>query len=164
MITIHQCEHCEKICRSYKHKLDHQKYVCHPSKQKQTTINISNLTINIGNNENTYSNNGDKKDYIYLIHEREFKRFNEPIYKFGKTVKLMNRMRNYPKNSDILLILKVENCDIMEKIILKKLRFNFKQRKDIGAEYFEGELYEIIKLICLEVTGINYCDNYDEAY
>jgi hypothetical protein len=87
--------------------------------------------------------------FIYLLREREFIKTNEPIFKFGKTKSsnASHRINSYPKDSEICYIEKVKNCDQLEKDILVKLRFNFDQRTDIGREYFEGKIEDILKLI-----------------
>lgn len=86
-------------------------------------------------------------EYIYLIREREFCRLNEPTYKIGKSKNIDSRIRQYPKNSELILIEKVKNCDKTELILLNLFRMNFQQRKEYGNEYFTGNPIEMRKLI-----------------
>ena len=86
--------------------------------------------------------------YIYLLKEREFIKTNENIYKLGKTKQNNeNRIKQYPKGSKLFLLKICYDCDKMENILLASFRKKFKQRKDIGREYFEGEYNDMIKNI-----------------
>ena len=86
-------------------------------------------------------------EYVYLIREREFCRLNEETYKIGKSKNIDNRMRQYPKNSELLLIEKVKNCDKIETLLINLFKINFQQRKEYGYEYFSGNSIEMRKLI-----------------
>ena len=85
------------------------------------------------------------KEYIYLLHEREFIRMNEPVYKIGKT-KQDNHSRffQYPKGSILLLQIICNDCGNNEKEIKKLFKDKYKQRKDYGNEYFEGDYNTMI--------------------
>jgi hypothetical protein len=92
--------------------------------------------------------------YIYLLKEREFIKTNEEIYKIGKTRQNNGeRFKQYPKGSILILQKICSDCDKMEKIILKKFKEQFKQRKDIGAEYFEGNCNDMCKEIEDTING-----------
>jgi hypothetical protein len=86
--------------------------------------------------------------YIYLLQEREFIKTKENIYKVGMTEKENHkRFNQYPKGSILLCQLICDNCKNIEKIVLKLFKQNFKQRKDIGNEYFEGDYKIMIDII-----------------
>jgi hypothetical protein len=93
-------------------------------------------------------------NYIYLLQEREFQKTKENIYKVGMTTKLNHeRFNQYPKGSILLFQIICKNSKYMETKIIKIYKEIFKQRKDIGNEYFEGSyksmidiIYSIIKL------------------
>jgi hypothetical protein len=95
-------------------------------------------------------------NYIYLLKEREFINSGEDVYKIGKTTQNNdNRFRQYPKNSILLFQSICSECSSIEKNIISKFCVEFKQRKDIGIEYFEGNfmlminyLLDIIKEDC----------------
>ncbi len=61
-------------------------------------------------------------------------------------------MSNYPKNSNIILTVSVVSN--VEKLCLLALRNSFIQRKDIGSEYFEGNITSIMR------TVLKCCDEY----
>lgn len=91
-------------------------------------------------------------EYIYLLHEREFLRLQQPIFKLGKTKQSHNkRMCGYPKGSQLLLQILSNNCDEDEKKLLALFRQQFKPRIDIGAEYFEGDRDQMIVSIVQNV-------------
>jgi hypothetical protein len=101
--------------------------------------------------------------YIYLLQEREFIKTNENIYKIGKTTQQNNeRFKQYPKGSILLLQSICSDCHLIEKELIKLFKENFKQRNDIGTEYFEGDLsnmiHTIIDLIKNDHLIINKCD------
>ena len=82
---------------------------------------------------------------LYMIQEREFINTSEPVYKVGKTTQTVNkRLICYPKGSELLFTLKVSDCHSSETGLLAALRANFKERKDIGREYFEGSWKEMM--------------------
>lgn len=52
-------------------------------------------------------------------------------------------MNKYPKCSKIIAVFPVSNNP--EQNIINKFKILFKQRQDVGIEYFEGNINEIIK-------------------
>lgn len=94
--------------------------------------------------------------YIYLLQEREFIKTKEYVYKVGMTTKENHeRFNQYPKGSVLLFQMICNNCKNMEKLVLKKFKETFKQRKDIGNEYFEGEYKDMIDIIYLTIKNNN---------
>ena len=94
--------------------------------------------------------------YIYLLQEREFIKTKECVYKVGMTKKENHeRFNQYPKGSVLLFQMICNNCKNMEKLVLKKFKETFKQRKDIGNEYFEGEYKDMIDIIYLTIKNNN---------
>lgn len=88
--------------------------------------------------------------YIYVLKEREFIRVNEPVYKVGCTEDIFKRTKQYPKGSQLLYCQAVNNCVEAERIALKlllTLESKFKQRRDIGREYFECKLHDMIHTV-----------------
>lgn len=89
-----------------------------------------------------------EQQYIYLLQEREFIRLNEKTYKIGKTKQPHNKgMNNYPIGSKLIFQILCDNCDELEKKLIKIFTKKFKQRDDYGKEYFEGEYTKMIKII-----------------
>jgi len=80
-------------------------------------------------------------NYVYLIREREFVRTNEQTYKLGKTTQLPNsRLAGYPKGSEVILFIDVQNCHLVEKNLIEQFNDLYKQKKEYGREYYEGDL------------------------
>ena len=76
---------------------------------------------------------------VYLLREREFLKTNENIYKIGRTTQINdNRIKQYPKGSELILLVTVDNCIFIENKIKILFKQKYTQRKDIGTEYFEG--------------------------
>jgi hypothetical protein len=79
----------------------------------------------------------------YIIQEREFIGTN--IYKQGKsTQENTKRPGQYPKGSKLHLYLNTPDCHFVEKENLNLFKEKYIHRKDIGEEYFEGDLEEMI--------------------
>ena len=90
---------------------------------------------------------------IYLIHEREFINKNESVIKIGRTNNIAKRFLQYPKGSRLVFSIYVNPTDLinMEKQLLYKFGGVFRARTDIGREYFEGDVNEMIKAIVEDV-------------
>jgi hypothetical protein len=99
-----------------------------------------------------------KLNYVYLI-EKYDSNTDETIYKFGKTTRdIIDRMREHCKTSKVLLVMEVDDCNNMEKNILKKLRQDNKITSmiDIGKEYFSCDnKYYITNLILQNIIELN---------
>ena len=93
-------------------------------------------------------------NYIYLLQEREFIKSKENIYKVGMTKKENHkRFNQYAKGSILLFQMICNNCKNIEKQIIKLFKENFKLRKDIGNEYFEGDYKSMIDAIYLTIKN-----------
>jgi hypothetical protein len=77
--------------------------------------------------------------HVYLIQEREFVKTGEPIYRLGGTVRIKQKCREFPTDSKIITILRVNDCVRAEKYLLTRFKERFVKRTDIGCEYFEGD-------------------------
>ena len=87
--------------------------------------------------------------YVYLIQEREFIKTKELVYKIGKTKQpSFARFMQYPKGSVLILQLSCNNCDKCEIEIIRTFKNKYKQRRDIGNEYFEGDYKTMLCDIC----------------
>jgi hypothetical protein len=81
-------------------------------------------------------------NYIYIIQEREYK--NTKIYKIGKTKqKNLTRIRNYSKDTNLILQTICFDCDKLERKIIELFKNKYIQKTDIGLEYFEGNIDEM---------------------
>lgn len=103
--------------------------------------------------------------YIYVIKEREFIKTNEQIYKIGKTAQLnFKRFSQYSKGSKILYYQKTNKHSEAENVIINNLRGIFKRRKDIGNEYFECNLVDMLLEVIKAIRGDNFSGKYvDES-
>ena len=85
-------------------------------------------------------------EYIYLLQEREAIRLNEPVYKVGKTKQEnLKRISSYPNGTELLIQIKCDKCDTIEKDLIKLFKEKYDQKTDMGTEYFEGDCNEMIK-------------------
>ena len=92
---------------------------------------------------------------IYLIHIREFIITNKNIFKLGRSHNIDTRMGRYPKGSSIIAQLECCNSVQCEKELLVIFKSKFKQKKYYGIEYFEGDKYDMMDVICNEVKKFN---------
>jgi uncharacterized C2H2 Zn-finger protein len=107
--------------------------------------------------------------HIYILREREFLATGELLYKVGRTRDVMQRFKQYPKGSQLNFVMYVSEDNILgaEKIILCAFRDTFKHRTDIGKEYFEGDILDMVQTVIniLQTTFKNavHCDKVDEV-
>ena len=101
-------------------------------------------------NEKNSIKEENKRNYVYMIQEREFIKLKEPVYKIGKTSNPKSRFSSYPKGSEVLFISLVSDCHQIEKEIIENFNDKFIHRNDIGKEYFQGDDMEMIQ----EIIGI----------
>ena len=99
-----------------------------------------------------HSHDPTEHDVIYIIHEREFVNSNKPIYKIGKTTNFKNRMRDYPKGSNIKMVYPCKDVDKTEKDLIGIFDNFFNKREDIGAEYYQGNLGDMRNLISIYIN------------
>lgn len=85
--------------------------------------------------------------YIYLIYIREYLLQGLPIYKIGMTADLVERLRQYPKGSMYIYTCYCENISITENRIKKIFIDLFYQKRNLGVEYFEGNVHQMVSVI-----------------
>lgn len=89
-----------------------------------------------------------QEQYIYVIQEREFVKDNQKIYKIGKTTQDINiRVQSYPKNSVLKYLKQVDDCNFIEKQIIKEFDKLFVRKPEYGREYYEGDIKNMTKEI-----------------
>ena len=96
-----------------------------------------------------------KIGHLYLIQEREFINTDKPIYKIGMSKNIDSRMKHYPKKSKLILIIESNDVRNDENKLKKVFDEKFKNRTDIGREYYEGN----IKLIKQEFISTILANN-----
>ena len=85
------------------------------------------------------------KNSVYLLIEREFMITKENIFKIGRSVKVCNRARQYPKGSQLLVVLPCIDSVATECNLKRVFSEKFIHRSDIGSEYYEGPPNAMIK-------------------
>jgi hypothetical protein len=88
-----------------------------------------------------------KRHYIYLLREREFIKTKENIYKIGRTCNPRNRLSSYPKGSDIKFLMECNDSHVAERDLMEIFDRLFIPRPDIGAEYYEGNSFDLLRII-----------------
>lgn len=83
--------------------------------------------------------------YIYAIHVREFIRTHENIIKIGRTEDIIQRFGDYPKGSRLLYTIYVSDQRQAEYNLIISMRQHFINRRDIGREYFQGNITTMIQ-------------------
>lgn len=96
--------------------------------------------------------NKNKTGNLYIIQVREFINKNESVYKIGRTSNVSQRFCQYPKGSILHLAIYSVNCVKDETELCKLFCRNFTARPDIGREYFEGDLKQMITLMTTYVV------------
>ena len=79
--------------------------------------------------------------FVYALVEREFTKTKEPVVKVGMSRKSnpADRLRGYPRGSFYIWVRHTPTPTKDERLILSTMKIWFKQRTDLGAEYFEGD-------------------------
>ena len=81
---------------------------------------------------------------LYLLRTREFINNNQNIYKFGRSYNLTKRITQYPNKSIVYLLIECDDSIKHESKIIEFFRNKYKSERDVGNEYFSGNLTEII--------------------
>ena len=69
-------------------------------------------------------------EYIYLLQEREFINAKQNIYKLGKTKQEnLQRFKQYPKGSKLILQQICHDCDILETQLIKETLIKLKEKR-----------------------------------
>lgn len=91
-----------------------------------------------------------KCGYFYIIHEREYVRMKENIYKIGMTRRhISERFKEYPKGS--VLYFSIICSDSLEFESKIKEIFSKKYVSRLGKERFEGNLLDMIQTVVSEL-------------
>lgn len=139
-LHILQCTYCSGMCDDRLQKSRHQKKCEHnPKNHGDKGGAVNDDTTNGDIKTDDVSVQPKPNQHVYLIQEREFVKTDEPVYKLGRSFKIKNRCGEYPKDSMIITILRVNDCVRAEKYLLSRFEQLFVKRTDIGCEYFEGD-------------------------
>ncbi len=84
---------------------------------------------------------------VYVVQVREFVLQRLPVYKVGRSFDAVERLKHYPKGSKLWCHLPVGRMKDCEDAILAQCRSAFQARTDLGAEYFEAPLQDIVQVL-----------------
>jgi hypothetical protein len=89
----------------------------------------------------------EKSGHIYLVWLREFLNKNEAVYKVGRTNHLSQRMTQYSKGSRLISITWTADTCTSKAKVCAELSRHFVNRKDIGRDYYQGNVNQIESVI-----------------
>lgn len=96
-----------------------------------------------------------KIEIVYLVQVREFALLGVPVYKIGRTYRsILDRANEYPKGSQFLTHCLIPSAHNVENLLITKFKAKFKHRKDLGREYFEGNVIDMLNEFIELVHGI----------
>ena len=96
--------------------------------------------------------------YIYLLHLQFHLVNGENTFKIGRTKSVATRIKQYPRNAHILCTIFVPDMIQAEYEIIAIFHKHFEHRKDIGAEFFRGDVAKMIRIIgsYLNIMNVSY--------
>ena len=91
------------------------------------------------------------KQYNYMIKLREFIKTGEEIQKIGFSAipdkdnpLITERFKQYPPGSLPIMCAMIDHGTKLESLIIKVFKEKFIHRKDLGKEYFEGNIDQMV--------------------
>jgi hypothetical protein len=114
------------------------------SKSQNNIIDTNNIKYK-KQEQNIKNDLKDDIEYIYLLQERTSVESEIDVYKIGKsTQKNYKRFDSYHKGFKLLLHIKCDNCDLIEKQIINSFKIKYNHYEKFGNEYFEGDYKEMM--------------------
>lgn len=86
-------------------------------------------------------------DCNYIVWLREHVLTRKNVYKIGNTGDIFNRIKNYPKGSQLLYMSMTPHKKIIETDLIAFFKTKFKHRTDLGREYFQGDYHKMRNLM-----------------
>lgn len=97
-----------------------------------------------------------KRQFIYIVQTKACVDQNDSTYKIGRTTLMPNqRMLGYPKNSEIIMFIRVDDSIALERRIKELFDINFIKRLDMGVEYYTGDINDMRNIM---LNAINYSE------
>jgi len=113
--------------------------------KSQNNITDTNTSKYKKQEQNIKNDLKDDIEYIYLLQERTSVETEIDVYKIGKsTQKNYKRFDSYHKGFKLLLHIKCDNCDLLEKQIINNFKIKYNHYEKFGNEYFEGDYKEMM--------------------
>lgn len=94
---------------------------------------------------------------IYMLIEREALRCEDQVIKIGRSDNVFARIKNYPKGSEVIYTARVTDSESAERMLIKRLSISCNRRRDMGLEYFEGDLEEMTAVFHTVVAKFKTC-------
>jgi len=120
---------------------------CSPPEEKEPELKNEIMALRKENAilKASQKNQTTSRNSVYLLIEREFIASKQNIFKIGRTANICNRTRQYPKGSQLLVVLPCIDSCVTESNLQRVFCGKFIQRRDIGSEYYQGSPNAIIK-------------------
>ena len=114
-----------------------------PKEKKEIKASITEKFAEISLNNNLDVDKGS----IYIMYTRACKNGDEGVYKIGKTGDYIKRQGQYTKGGEMIFVANVNNRHESENLLKAGFCKEFKQRRDYGTEYYEGDIFEMVLLL-----------------
>uniref|UniRef100_A0A6C0ICB6 Uncharacterized protein n=1 Tax=viral metagenome TaxID=1070528 RepID=A0A6C0ICB6_9ZZZZ len=89
-------------------------------------------------------------EYVYLVIEREFVHSDQSVYKIGRS------SQENDNRFQLICQQRVMDSQFLEREIIQLFKHKYKQRSDIGREYFEGDSYHMQLDIFTLISTYNF--------
>ena len=137
------CRHCKTI-KYLKEEVALLRSLC---KVKSSEDIVNGLQSTMDQTQGEYRQiDKENGGCLYIIQTRESIRLEENVYKIGKTCDIQKRLNSYPKGSSLYKMIKVSDRHLAEKLVLREFRQKFIKREEMGNEYFQGNLQEMMQI------------------
>ena len=94
--------------------------------------------------------------WVYLLREREFVNSGIEVCKVGRSGNWLKRFKQYPKGSVLIFCMFCADVVAAERESILTLTRNFKARKDIGSESFEGDTRSMVGAIAALLSARSF--------
>ena len=102
---------------------------------------------------------------VYLLQTRESIKNDEGVYKVGRTCQdELKRFNIYPRGSVLHLHASCYNSAAVEKRILERFNKRFRNETFYGKEYFQGDLLQMLVIVCEEIGLSFHCTDSSQDY
>ena len=128
----------EEILNNRRYRIPHVK-----KEKKEIKASITEKFAEISMNNNLDVDKGS----IYIMYTRACKNGDEGVYKIGKTGDYIKRQSQYTKGGEMIFVANVNNRHESENLLKAGFCKEFKQRRDYGTEYYEGDIFEMVLLL-----------------
>src|SRR5579872_3357815 len=93
--------------------------------------------------------------YFYLICLRKHIDTQNKVFKLGRSWRVNGRFKGYPKDSVLLYLCRVKDAYHVEHEMIKVFNHKFTLAKEIGYEYFRGNINDMIQCASSVIEYMN---------